>query len=84
MDTAKSRYDSTLTNTVNKNSITSQNADPFSGTAGNNFREETFIQSQWNDPTIWGGNFDVFLRTQRRTFSPGLSILDSNYATIRS
>jgi outer membrane protein TolC len=81
VDRAKSAYDSTLTSTAGKTSTTSQNANPFAGTAGDNFRESTYLRSQWDDPTIWGGNVSVVFQSARSTYSPGLSILDPNYGS---
>lgn len=73
VDSAKSAYDSVITSTFSENEINSQNADPFSGPPSFEIKNRRFT-SNWNDPTLWGGNFNIFFlgQKQRSTFS-GLS-----------
>ncbi len=78
IDSAKSAYDSVISSTFNETEINSQNANPFSGPPSFEIKSRTF-STNWNDPTMWGGSFNVFFQgqKQRSTFSG----LDPQYST---
>lgn len=70
VDTARSTFDSTVTAQFSENEINNQNANPFAGTSLFEIKTRQF-SSNWSDPTMWGGNFDVRFSglKQRSTFS---------------
>lgn len=70
VDSARSAYDSTVTSQVRENEVNSQNADPFAGPPLFEIKTRQF-SANWNDPTTWGGNFNVlfFGQKQKSTFA---------------
>jgi len=57
---AKSAYDSVLVSRYQEADSVLQNPIPFSGFVVNTSKSRSF-NSTWTDPTIWGGQFEVFL-----------------------
>ena len=56
---ARSPLESVFTSTYAENEANNQNVDPFSGRPISTQKQRSFT-ANWNDPTVWGGNFNVF------------------------
>ncbi len=79
--TAKSAFDSVIRSNFTESESNNQNANPFFGLPQFTFKTRAF-DTNWNDPTMWGGNFNIFFQAFKQRSTEGASTLIPSYQAV--